>query len=135
MRSQRSSENAPPWYLWRLLSSNNRELGRSVMTFDDLDSAVVAVELLRTAVDRAEISAVRIAAPARWRWELRLDGAFVAAGSRSYQRLRECQSSAAGFVASLGDAVIQTHPSQLVHQRRVHAPALAILGHGSGARR
>jgi hypothetical protein len=124
-----------PWYLWRLLSSNNRELGRSAATFLDLDAAVESVDRVRHALSCSELFTVRVSAPARWRWELHLEDAVVACGSRTYQRLRECQSSADGFRACLTDAAIQAHPSQLVHQRRLHAPALALLGPVSGSRR
>jgi hypothetical protein len=113
-----------PWVMWRLLSGNNRELGRSAMAFADLESAVAAVMMVRGGVRHLESRIVQDSRPTQWSWLMDLDDETTARSSRAYQRLRECHYSLAGFLESLPRALVLADPSRVVHQRRLHAAAV-----------
>ncbi len=81
---------------WRLISSNNWELGRCAVPLVDLDACVAEVMRLRDAVDRAVEDVVPDAAGG-WRWRLAVDGQPVAISSRSFLRRVECESTLAQF--------------------------------------
>jgi hypothetical protein len=114
----------PTWVMWRLLSGNNRELGRSAKAFGDLESAVAGVMKTRAGVRLLDSRIVHEVRPSQWSWVMDIDDEVVARSSRSYQRLRECHYSLAGFLESLPRAVVLADPSRVVHQRRLHAAAV-----------
>lgn len=91
---------------WRLLSANNRELGRSAGTFPDLDSCVAAVRELVDGIGSAapSISSVR-ERTGTWSWRLTLGERAVATAGRPYLRHRECTYNLAHFLAAVPDAL------------------------------
>jgi hypothetical protein len=114
------------WVMWRLLSGNNRELGRSSAVFVDLDTAVSSIVRVRSGLHRLEPQLVHEFGPSAWSWLLLLDGVALARSARSYQRLRECHYSVAGFTEALPLAAVLTDPSRVVRQRRMHAAAVEL---------
>lgn len=115
-----------PWVMWRLLSGNNRELGRSSEAFSDLDAAVSSIVRVRSGLHRLEPQLVHEFGPSAWSWLLLLDDVALARSARSYQRLRECHYSVAGFTEALPLAAVLTDPSRVVRQRRLHAAAVEL---------
>lgn len=118
--------NSPrtPWVMWRLLSGNNRELGRSSEAFPDLETAISSIVRVRSGLRHLEPKIVQELGPSSWTWQLLIDGTAVARSARAYQRLRECHYSVAGFTEALPLAAVLTDPSRVVHQRRLHAAAV-----------
>jgi hypothetical protein len=113
--------------MWRLLSGNNRELGRGASAFADLESAVSAVVVLRSRLSDVTTRIVREDRPGEWAWILLLGEHPVARSARTYQRLRECEYSLTGFLEALPDALLIADPSRVVHQRRAHPAAVEPL--------
>ncbi|GHJ45581.1 hypothetical protein Cs7R123_29230 [Catellatospora sp. TT07R-123] len=89
-------ERAPMGVTWRLLSSNNRDLGRSASGYSDVDDCISAVETLRAALADTEPQVYRVN---RLAWAWRLDVADTAAvASRAYQRRVQAQTACGLFV-------------------------------------
>jgi len=131
-RGREAPDEEPAWTAWRLLSRNNRELGRSPGTFLSAQACVAAVERLRAvASDASRILSVDDR-DGRWCWRLTADGVPVAVSSRSYHRQRECVYSLDHFMA----AVALAEPPLLVRElplraRGEHAPS-TVRGPGPG---
>jgi len=86
LRVLRSAEEAVPGQItWRLLATNNRDLGRATSTYPDAAECRAAVRQLQDRADRLRAVTVRTGSSA-WSWRLLLDGAVVAVSSRDYQR-------------------------------------------------
>ena len=117
----------PAWVMWRLLSGNNRELGRGASAFADLESAVSAVVVLRSCLGDVTTRIIREDRPGEWAWILLLGEHPVARSARTYQRLRECEYSLTGFLEALPDALLIADPSRVIHQRRAHPAAVEPL--------
>ncbi len=105
----RDSHGGPPpstWTAWRLVGSNNRELGRSYAVFADLVSCIEALDEFQSRASRL----VPVVAPdpgqGTWGWRLDLDGQPVAASGRGYRRQRECLYSLGQFSGALPAAVV-----------------------------
>lgn len=109
------------WVLWRLLSANNRELGRSQALHVDHDLCVQDLLRLLGAINRLEPVISHVDGRAEWTWSLLLDGAPVARSSRAYGRIRECHYSLEQFLSTLPDALVVDDPERMVKQRRVHS--------------
>jgi uncharacterized protein YegP (UPF0339 family) len=77
---------------WRLLGTNNRELGRSSRSYTDAEAALAAVAELRDLVQEAEAHIVHDASTGSWLWQL-VDaaGAVVATSGRGFRHARECR--------------------------------------------
>ena len=99
-----------PYTAWRLLSANNRELGRGLADFRDEESCRQAVVRLRTDLDRAVAVMRRDQPTSMWGWRLDVDGQPVALSARSYRRQRECLYNLAQFRAG----VLGVDPAQVV---------------------
>jgi hypothetical protein len=94
---------------WRLLSSNNRDLGRSVLTFPDMRSCQLVVRRLQLMIDKVAVVQLR-AGRVDWSWRVRLDGVDVAVSSRTYQRRIQAESASAVFLGLAPDAAIAPAP-------------------------
>lgn len=81
---------------WRLISSNNWELGRCPAPFDDLAGCSAAVDRVRAGVGGAR-EVVSQDAAGGWRWQLRMQGDVVALSSRSHGRRVECEGTLTQF--------------------------------------
>lgn len=100
---------APAEVTWRLLSSNNRDLGRSATAFPDAGSCLLTVRRLQRLVDRAvaiQLRAGRLA----WTWRVRLDGVDLAVSSRTYQRRVQAESACAVFLGLVPTATVTDGP-------------------------
>lgn len=89
-----------PAICWRLLSPNNRQLGRSADVFDDLSSCVRAVELLLSGLEDAEPLVTRHTAPVRWTWRILEGNHVVAMSGRSFEAERQANRTLDNFLTS-----------------------------------
>ena len=81
---------------WRLISANNRDLGRSAVPAGSLDACLMVVLDLRATIDR--VPDELLADPwRRWRWRLLRDGTPIAVSSRSFLRQAECEATLTQF--------------------------------------
>ncbi|HEY5455188.1 MAG TPA: hypothetical protein VIJ96_06950 [Acidothermaceae bacterium] len=96
-----ATPNNAVWFAWRLLSANNRELGRSYSTFPDTSACAHAVAVLRTRIRDAEPSIVAGLRTGWWHWEVSVDGAAIAISARSFTRQRECEHNLEQFLAGI----------------------------------
>lgn len=96
---------------WRLLSGNNRDLGRAATWFPDEQSCAAAILLLRERVGGAERIAERVNRMA-WHWQVRTEGFVLARSSRAYPRQIQTEASCAMFVdlASVAPVVAGIRP-------------------------
>jgi hypothetical protein len=93
---------------WRLVGGNNRVLGCSPDPFVDFESAVAAVQHLRSRIeDAAPVLGVDPQSGAR-SWRLEIDGVVVARSGRGYLRGRENLYNLAHFMTSVPIAVVPT---------------------------
>src|SRR5262249_3074268 len=101
------AESAPrEWYAWRLIGTNNHELGRSALSFPSYRLALDAFTELTEGLDRLVPAPVRDLPTGRWGWRLELDGAAVAASGRWYKRDQDSRLGAAKFVELCAEAEI-----------------------------
>ncbi len=90
---------------WRLLSNNNRDLGRAASIFEDVDSCLVAVGHLRRNVGSSTPVSLR-AGRADWTWRVQVDQLPVAVSSRRYQRRVQAEYACGVFLGLITEAVI-----------------------------
>ena len=110
-RSREQSDDVrPPWTAWRLLSRNNRELGRSPSGYVSTQECIAAIERLRRLIGDASRVLSVDDRDGRWCWRLVADAVPIAVSSRSYHRQRECMYSLDHFM----EAVSQAEPPVLV---------------------
>ena len=89
---------------WRLLSPNNRELGRGVEAYEDLEACILGIKQML--VELEELSLRYVLTPDnRWTWRLVGDGTAVAVSGVSFDRRLRCVDAAQRFtlVASSAD--------------------------------
>jgi len=82
---------------WRLIGSNNRELGRGTQAGDSLDDAIALVHSLQSVIDFGDYVHVRDYGGQGWRWSCTVDYALLARSSRSFRRERESLYNAEAF--------------------------------------
>lgn len=97
---------ASAWVAWRLVGANNRELGRSPVTYIDLTDCSESVAALRRSVAGAQVVVVVDPSTGCWFWRLDSGGQPIAAAGRSYQRQRECLYSLEQFQHAVPTAAI-----------------------------
>jgi hypothetical protein len=102
---------------WRLVGSNNRELGRSSHVYPDLAACKVAVTFLQAHIDEAERLLATNNDTGLWLWRLNIGDQWMAAAGRSYQRRRECLYNVLRFVAAAPTAVLS---SDVLGRSRAH---------------
>lgn len=92
---------------WRLLSRNNRELGRGVEEYEGPETCMLAIKELQQSLDEV-LPRIRRVNPQAWGWQLVWGDAddVIAVSGRSFDRLIRCEMGANQFVADLRDAVI-----------------------------
>jgi hypothetical protein len=89
------------WCAWRLLSANNRELGRSYTTFADAAACAAAVALIRSHIVDAEAAIVAGLRTGLWHWEVGVNATPIAISARSFTRQRECEHNLEQFLAGV----------------------------------
>lgn len=92
---------------WRLLSANNREVGRGTIAYSDAEQCLRAIDDLRAHEDEL-VGRVRRGADNRWSWQLLLDDRVVAVASRPADRMIRAESSLAALRASLAGAAVRS---------------------------
>jgi hypothetical protein len=78
---------------WRLLATNNRDLGRAPGAYPDAEACRVAIRELQADVGRAQPITVR-SGPSTWGWRLMIGDRVVVVASRSYQRRIQAEQAA-----------------------------------------
>jgi hypothetical protein len=91
------------WFTWRLLSSNNRELGRSAAAHVSESGCLAAITVMQGSASVC-VPSVNARSSGQWWWHLDLCGARVAVAGRVYQRQRECRYNLDQFMLALPDA-------------------------------
>jgi hypothetical protein len=81
---------------WRLISANNRELGRSAVPVGTLDASVGVVLDLRATIE-GFTDEVLADPRGGWRWRLLRDGTPIAVSSRPFLRRVACEATLAQF--------------------------------------
>jgi len=90
---------------WRLLSGNNRDMGRSADEFDDAESCRVALKQLQE--DAAHlVPRVRRLTPSSWHWEITLDDVAIAGSGHPFDRLIRCEQGMTQFLTHFATAPI-----------------------------
>ncbi|MCW2494735.1 hypothetical protein [Jatrophihabitans sp.] len=90
---------------WRLLSGNNRDMGRGFDQFDDAETCRLAIKQLQA--DAAELeSRIQRVAPSRWQWQIVTDKLVVAAAGHPFDRLIRCEQGMSQFLEHFGTAPI-----------------------------
>lgn len=90
---------------WRLLSGNNREMGRSVAGSADPESARLAVKQAQTALAEFEAK-VRRVREHQWGWELLERGTPVISAGHLFDRMIRCEQGLAYFLDCFADAPV-----------------------------
>jgi hypothetical protein len=90
---------------WRLLSGNNREIGRGAEQFEDPESCRISIKDLQTTMDDL-VPAVRRESGHAWVWQLSIGERVVAASAHGYDRLIRCERAMTQFRAELRAAPV-----------------------------
>jgi hypothetical protein len=99
---------------WRLLSGNNRDAGRSVQSFADLEDCMSSIKEVLARLDALEPAIVPAADGRGWRWRLSLDGVPVVAAPHAFDRRIRCAEACARFVHLAPLALIRAELVRLV---------------------
>jgi hypothetical protein len=91
---------------WRLLSGNNRELGRSVDEHPDPRACELAVRDAQAEIVTFATRLHRVD-PHRWRWEVSRDGVPIAVAGHSFDRQIRCEIALTQFLAALPSASVR----------------------------
>lgn len=83
----------PDTVSWRLLATNNRDLGRSPGGYADPAACRAAIRELQQGVAQAQPATVR-GGPSSWGWRLTIGDRVVAVASRTYQRRIQAEQAA-----------------------------------------
>lgn len=128
----RLADHAGALVRWRLLSGNNRQLGRSAELFDGVAEARQAATTIRDAADSVEQYVVRLTAPVRWGWSLMLDGIVVAVSGRAYEGERTAVHALELFLSAATAAPLDPSHDLIPPQRGVEmldrSPVVAADG-------
>ena len=103
---------APTSGFWRLLASNNRELGRSYLLYRSFDHARAHVQELQSDAAALTIAYVSGAQPGSRGWVITHAGAPVLTCSRWYDSISTRSAAASGALAALPLAVLAAAPDR-----------------------
>jgi hypothetical protein len=115
------------WYGWRLIGANNRELGRSALSFASYQLARRAIVQLKQGIGRLVHHSTTDPRTGRWGWRFDLEDDAVAVSSRWYERDHDGRIGAAKFIALTAGAEVADGVVTL-HERR--GPIVARLSSG-----
>jgi len=96
---------------WRLLGSNNRELGRSASAYADAESALAAIGRVRELAPDGEAHIGHDPSTGLWAWHLDDDGVLAATSGRGFRHERECRYNLDQFRAAAPLAPSSDHES------------------------
>lgn len=105
---ERERARAGRFGVWRILATNNRELGRGSGLFPTPSEALATVEVLQREAMSLVASVVRGSTPMTHGWVLRRDGEAVMTSSRWYESASEAAAAARAARAVLATAAIAT---------------------------
>lgn len=108
----RSSQPGDGVLYWRLVASNNRELGRSALLYQSVDQARRHVERIMSAAAELKIDAVADRSALRRGWVLSLEAAPVMTCARWYTSSSTSVSSAMSALAALQGARVLVGPTR-----------------------
>lgn len=89
------------WSAWRLLGANNRELARSIATYADTESCIVALRTVRDAAERLTAVFRPVPTTGRWYWQASANGVPLVVSARPFSWRRDCEHNFGQFVAAL----------------------------------
>ena len=109
---------------WRLLGANNRELGRSALSYADAEAALASIGRVRALVASGDAHIIHDRGTGLWAWHLDDAGALVANSGRGFRHERECRYNLEQFrdaapTAPSSDAAV---PTEFPWQRTVLMP-------------
>lgn len=110
-RRPAGTESGPSGF-WRLLASNNRELGRSFLLYRSFAHARSHVDLVKADADALEVVYVSGPHQGARGWVITHEGAPVLTCSRWYDSLSARASAAAGALAALPSARVAGVPDR-----------------------
>lgn len=113
---------------WRLLSGNNREIGRGAQSFADVVGCRLALQRLQSVVSDLEPTISR--AGNGWGWSLALNGDVVATSKAAYDRQIRCRQSLSHFLVEFADSSIGRNV-MWTHSRRWVMPGARVIQTGS----
>jgi predicted phage tail protein len=96
--------------VWRLLASNNRELGRSAQTYNSFDAARAHVLQLQEQADALVVTAVPGTSAGTHGWLATIDDTAVMTTGRWYGATSSSLEAAAGTIAALRAAFVTICP-------------------------
>ncbi|MEV6304399.1 hypothetical protein AB0M02_33680 [Actinoplanes sp. NPDC051861] len=88
---------------WRLLTTNNRDLGRAPGEFPDRDTCRTAASWVREHAAELRVTLTRTGS-AGWRWRMSAGDLVVAVSSRDYQRRIQAKHAAEVVLVLLAEA-------------------------------
>jgi hypothetical protein len=121
------AQNQAAGVRWRLLSGNNRDLGRSVDSYPDGPSCLVAIKELLVVLD-ALTPKIRRQGTSQWHWTMLYPTAptgaastpaaeaVLVAGARAYDRQIRCEQAAEHFLTNA--AIAHVSPDLLLSDTR-----------------
>jgi hypothetical protein len=109
--------------IWRILASNNRELGRSARAYTSFESARSHVLRLRAGLDDLTVSAVTGGRPGMHGWYMSVRASAVITCGRWYGAAASSAEASLATIDALRDAVVSDVSRELTPPRRgEHAP-------------
>lgn len=116
--------------VWRLLSANNRELGRSGEQYLSVEPCLAAIDQLRVAMAGPEPVRPHLASSQErgvvWWWSVPFGGEVLACAVRAFSRQIECRKNYASFAGSAVTAAVLTESVS----RRSLPPSLSVSRRG-----
>lgn len=121
----RSSHPGGGVLYWRLVASNNRELGRSALLYQSVDQARRHVERIMSAAAELKIDAVADRSALRRGWVLSLEAAPVMTSARWYTSSSTSVSSAMSALAALQGARVLVGPTRAASTTPIERDSVA----------
>ncbi|WP_223690442.1 hypothetical protein [Leifsonia poae] len=104
--------------IWRILASNNRELGRSALAYTTLDSARAHVQALRGSTDALSITVVNGNSTGKHGWYMTMKGSPVLTCGRWYGASASSSEAALATIEALRDGEIEAFARSITPPRR-----------------
>ncbi len=109
--------------IWRILASNNRELGRSARAYTSFESARTHVLRLRAGLDDLSVTSVTGGRPGMHGWYMSTRASAVITCGRWYGAAASSAEASLATISALRDAVVSDFSRELTPPRRgEHAP-------------
>jgi hypothetical protein len=103
---------------WRLLSGNNRDLGRAAAPAADAEACLAALDRLRAALASPAVVVSSPDGRSRWTWRISVDEVDAAVSSRVYQRRVQAEAACAVFLSLAAGAPVAVGVIRLVGSGR-----------------